>query len=192
MATNALRGHLTPIELESDQTPSTHHLMPWYAKCVVVAPKEKCKLRGDVLSRGEEGRFLGYQAVNSKVYKVMLNDRLVHAIHGNVSFDFGDAIHPQDDVTNQPEEAHQPHSEFEMGFKSEEALQLESAEEANPTVAKYEKYEKHMPGAKWYLEQWYSKSDDDKSFRKLNKSASLMNNEVLDHVRDAKLAAIVK
>jgi len=60
----------------------------------------------------------------------MLNgNRLVHAIRGNVSFDFGDAIHPQDDETNQPEEAHQPHSEFEMGFKSEEALQLESAED---------------------------------------------------------------
>ena len=225
MATNALRGHLTPIELESDQTPSVHHLIPWYTKCVVVAPKEKCKLRGDILSRGEEGRFLGYQAVNSKVYKVMLNgNRLVHAIRGNVSFDFSDAVHPKDDVTNQPEEAHKPDSEFEMGFKSEEALQLESAEEANPTVAN-EEYEKYMPGLIWTNEQeneFDSRSDDDVESLKSHFSNGgsngspewkthgastdvlqdrprpqyvvnlLMNDEVLDHVKDAKLAAILK
>jgi hypothetical protein len=173
----------------------------------------------------EEGRFLGYQAVNSKVYKVMLNEnRLVHAVRGNVSFDFDDAVHPQDDVTNQPEEAHQPHSEFEMGFKSEEALQLESAEEANPTVAN-EEYEKYMPGLIWTNEQeneFDSRSDDDVESLKSHFSNGgsngspewkthgastdvlqdrprpqyvvnlLMNDEVLDHVKDAKLAAIVK
>ena len=90
MATNAARGYLSPLQIETGVVPSIHHLVPFFTKCVVHTPKDKRrKFRkdGDVVSMGEPGHVIGFQGPNSRVYRVLLSgDRIVHSIH--VTFDF--------------------------------------------------------------------------------------------------------
>ena len=220
MATNPKRGYLTPLELEHDEIPSVHHLIPWFTKCVVAAPKQKrlkLKKGGDVLSTGEPGRFIGWQAQNSKVCKILLDgkgSRIVHAIRGSVSYEFGNTKVTA--ATPKFEEA-QMEFELEIGLNSEEALPLKSAKEANKDLIedKENVLEPHMgvdynsDGEREGWSQWGELGNvfgepeprprpkyDGEVKSNVNRIQSVMNiitnDEVVDHVKDAKLCALVE
>jgi hypothetical protein len=89
MATTASRGWLTPYEMIKGVPPSVTHLRPFYTRTAVrvpVARRKKLESEGEVTSRAELGRFVGFQGPFSTTPAIMLsNNRLVHNI--NVTFD---------------------------------------------------------------------------------------------------------
>ena len=128
MSTNAARDNLSPLELESGKQPSILHLVPWWTECVVVAPKQKrawLKKQGDYTSTGEKGNFIGYESMESKVYKIALSgNRIVHS--ADVVFDF-EGSRPEH--LPSPESNSKSLAELEIVFPSQQSV--DTNEEAN-------------------------------------------------------------
>ena len=64
MATNALRDHLTPLEMVKGYMPNIGEMMPFGTTAHVTLPKEKrsrMRSQGRGYERAETGIFIGYQ-----------------------------------------------------------------------------------------------------------------------------------
>jgi hypothetical protein len=82
----------TLLEIITGVKPSVAHMRPFFTKTFVTVPKAKRKQleqNGDVVSRAEVGRLIGYHGPFSTTPKVMLGgNRIVHSI--NVTYDISD------------------------------------------------------------------------------------------------------
>ena len=98
MATNALRDHLTPLEMVKGYMPNIGEMMPFGTTAHVTLPKEKrsrMRSQGRGYERAETGIFIGYQTQMVSTPKILLpENRVIHS--RNVTYTLvGETVAPE-------------------------------------------------------------------------------------------------